>query len=348
MNKKGFTLIEVIISITLLSIVMTSMLASLVKLRDAYSKAYVNVDAVVFGSSVARFINNDLNKNGGIRYINCDNAGTNCDIYLANDQKRKIEILNTESGKFFNIDGEKVYCEIEPLKDKNGNYFHDKNGKCICEIERVSTTLKYTDTSASQPKLLFIKTIGLDKNNKYKKEKKDDAMNNKLEIDDIEKVSTTGYIFGKLSAKSDGFKKPTNPTIRNIITSINIPIYDGVDRNDSTYNIQIYTDASYSTKLLVGEDILIRLNSGSSSNNNLGTITEVDNDFIEKYGIGFYKYNNGIKKRIESIEVPKADNYTFEGYYYNDVKIIDENGKILVNSDYFIDEYTLNAKWIPN
>ena len=36
MNKKGFTLFEVIISVVLVSILLTSMLVTLVKIRDAY------------------------------------------------------------------------------------------------------------------------------------------------------------------------------------------------------------------------------------------------------------------------------------------------------------------------
>mgnify|MGYP003307939376 CR=1 FL=1 len=85
MNKKGFTLIEVIVSIILVSVVLTSMLASLVKLRNAYEEATKNTDALVFSSSLARIINNDFAQNGGIRYIDCTYFGDVCDITLNNN-----------------------------------------------------------------------------------------------------------------------------------------------------------------------------------------------------------------------------------------------------------------------
>ena len=64
MNKKGFTLIEVILSIVLVSVVLTSMLATLVKLRENYSIVNENTDALIYSSSVSRILNNDLSKNG--------------------------------------------------------------------------------------------------------------------------------------------------------------------------------------------------------------------------------------------------------------------------------------------
>ena len=99
MNKKGFTLIEVIVSIILVSVVLTSMLASLVKLRNAYEEATKNTDALVFSSSLARIINNDFAQNGGIRYIDCTYYGDYCDITLNNNQKRKIEIYPVQTSK---------------------------------------------------------------------------------------------------------------------------------------------------------------------------------------------------------------------------------------------------------
>lgn len=99
MNKKGFTLIEVIVSIILVSVVLTSMLASLVKLRNAYEDATKNTDALVFSSSLARIINNDFAQNGGIRYMDCTYYGDYCDITLNNDQKRKIEIYPVQTSK---------------------------------------------------------------------------------------------------------------------------------------------------------------------------------------------------------------------------------------------------------
>ena len=62
MNKKGFTLIEVIVSIVLVSVVLVSMMATLLRLRDTYSIIHDNSDVIVYSSSIARVINNDLKK----------------------------------------------------------------------------------------------------------------------------------------------------------------------------------------------------------------------------------------------------------------------------------------------
>lgn len=43
MNKKGFTLIEVIVSIVLVSVVLVSLMATLIKLRETYSVIHENM-----------------------------------------------------------------------------------------------------------------------------------------------------------------------------------------------------------------------------------------------------------------------------------------------------------------
>ena len=57
MNKKGFTLVELIVSITLISIVLVSMTATLISLRTAYSRAYEDSDVLVYSSSISRVLN---------------------------------------------------------------------------------------------------------------------------------------------------------------------------------------------------------------------------------------------------------------------------------------------------
>ena len=134
-NKNGFTLIEVIVSVVLVSIVMTSLLASLIQLRKTYNVIHENSDIIVYTSSISRVINNDLSKNNGIKMITCS-SNTKCEMKLGNDSNRTIEILeNTE-----------------------GNEEHKK----------VKTSLRYLDTSESrEPKLIYIRTFELDR---YKKD----------------------------------------------------------------------------------------------------------------------------------------------------------------------------------
>ena len=44
MNKKGFTLIEVIVSVVLVSVIMVSLMASLIQLRKTYTLIHENSD----------------------------------------------------------------------------------------------------------------------------------------------------------------------------------------------------------------------------------------------------------------------------------------------------------------
>ncbi len=55
----------------------------------------------------------------------------------------------------------------------------------------------------------------------------------------------------------------------------------------------------------------------------------------------------------DSVKYPKLDitaekeNNIFLGYYYNDVQIIDKNGQLQVDYDYFDSDVTITAKWEP-
>lgn len=354
MNKKGFTLIELIVSIVLVSVILTSMLATLVKLRDSYSVVYENTDALIFSSTISRVLNNDLNTNGGIRYMSCDVEGTKCDILLANNKRRKLEIINVEAGK---RQEEGYYCEIKyrPGEDK-------------CRIKKLTTTLKYYDTTISEnpvsptDKLIYMKTLSLEKNTS--------VINNQEQ-----RTHTTGYIFGKLSYNTytyDSVNKfldnsNSNP-YKNRISSINIQIYDGIDLNDASYDVALYSTSTYPPGVVSGDKILISFDNMVNSYD-LGTVESYHDELVIRYGIDFNVYNRdsdgNIKVNLEEtkkIIVPKASNtlYKFAGYYEGSIdasgnitldeekKIIDENGNILVNNTYFIEDNQLYAKWIMN
>ena len=72
MNKKGFTLIELIVSIILVSIVLISMTGTLVKLKDTYSVVNEDADARIYGATISKIVNDDLLKNNGIKTIDCN------------------------------------------------------------------------------------------------------------------------------------------------------------------------------------------------------------------------------------------------------------------------------------
>ena len=92
MKKKGFTLIELIVSIVLVSVVLVSLLGSLLQIRNAYTTIHENSDILVYSSSIARVINNDLSKNNGIRFVSCETDGSKCYLILGNDDRRELTL----------------------------------------------------------------------------------------------------------------------------------------------------------------------------------------------------------------------------------------------------------------
>ena len=138
MKKQGFTLIEVVVSIVLVSIVMISLLSSLLQLRSTYSVIHEDSDIIVYSSSISRVINNDIAKNNRIRYISCNVEKTNCDLILGNDSRRVLEISKEEIS--------------DPVDTTHQN---------------IKTTLRYIDnTDKNNKKLVYIRTLELDRYSK--------------------------------------------------------------------------------------------------------------------------------------------------------------------------------------
>ena len=143
MNKKGFTLIELIVSIILVSIVLISMTGTLIKLKDTYSLVNEDADARIFGATISKIVNDDLLKNNGIKTIECneDTKVSICEIYMGNNKKRTLEILRNETSN-----------DIEKITF---------NGKEIGTKKYEKTTLRYSDSTTGNVKTILLKTIEL-------------------------------------------------------------------------------------------------------------------------------------------------------------------------------------------
>ena len=95
MNKKGFTLIELMISISLLSIVLIFMMNTLVKLRDTSLASGEETNLLVGQAMISKTINNDIILNGGVKNYEClDNRVT---LTLMTNKIRYIELNETTS-----------------------------------------------------------------------------------------------------------------------------------------------------------------------------------------------------------------------------------------------------------
>lgn len=207
MNKNGFTLIELIVSIVLVSIVLVSMTGTLVKLKQTYNIINEDTDARIYGATISKIINDDFLKNNGIRDISCSNDEdmSSCEIVLGTNQKRTLEILRNTIPN----DKETIY----------------ENGKNIGTKTYEKTTLRYSDSTTGAVKTLLIKTIELIV-------KSNNEVDNNL-------VNTYGYKFTDLSVKTYKYKNIDDYDITDKITHIIIGL------SDEKYNIDLYSSGTY-------------------------------------------------------------------------------------------------------
>ena len=132
MNKKGFTLIELIVSILLVSIVLISMTGTLLSLKDTYTQLNENVEAKTYSSLIAKVINDHFIRNNGIKNVTCNEEGIHCDIILGNNKEMTLDIIDVET-------------KVNNLTDASGNR--------IISTDEV-TTLKYAGENYSYYKTL--------------------------------------------------------------------------------------------------------------------------------------------------------------------------------------------------
>lgn len=207
MNKNGFTLVELIVSIVLVSIVLVSMTGTLVKLKETYNVVNEDADARIYGATISKIINDDFLKNNGIRDISCSNDEdmSSCEIVLGTNQKRTLEILRNTIPN----DSETIY----------------ENGKNVGTKTYEKTTLRYSDSTTGAVKTLLIKTIELIV-------KSNNEVDNNL-------VNTYGYKFTDLSVKTYKYENIDDYDKTDKITHIIIGL------SGEKYNIDLYSSGTY-------------------------------------------------------------------------------------------------------
>ena len=133
MKKKGFTLIELILSLVLVGIILITMIGTLLRLRETYSIVNDNIEIRTYQSLVSKVLNDHFIKNGGITSVTCESK-VKCNIVLGNASEMTLEIA-----KF--------------TEDLSENSISDNT-----EITREVTTLKYYGNGYS-----YLKTIKMKK-----------------------------------------------------------------------------------------------------------------------------------------------------------------------------------------
>ena len=93
MKKQGFTLMELILSIVLVSVIIITMIGTLLKIRESYSIINQNIQARTYKALVAKVINEHFIKNGGVKNITCV-SDKKCEILLGNNKSMNLEIIS--------------------------------------------------------------------------------------------------------------------------------------------------------------------------------------------------------------------------------------------------------------
>lgn len=95
MNKKGFTLVEVSISVALLSLVMVFMLRFLSDIRKDEDAIGFRTEMLLNKSIISKNINEDIRSAGGISTLSC--TSNKCTFLLKDNTSRELEIINEGS-----------------------------------------------------------------------------------------------------------------------------------------------------------------------------------------------------------------------------------------------------------
>lgn len=178
LNKKGITLVEIIISIALISIVLIFLFSLLVDVKDMNDEASINSDYLINKALILKNIEEDLDKTTTELKINTCEIGnfyTTYDTYK-NDLEVKQKANECIS---FDFGDSKAYLGIYYYKNKNSyviSYIHGdtKATRLLPEFEKYNVDkdngiiksgfeIKYSNSSGTTKLYNEINAITLDK-----------------------------------------------------------------------------------------------------------------------------------------------------------------------------------------
>lgn len=178
LNKKGMTLVEIIISIALISIVLVFLFSLLVDVKDMNDEASINSDYLINKALILKNIEEDLYKTTTELKINTCEIGnfyTTYDTYK-NDLEVKQKAYECIS---FDFGDSKAYLGIYYYKNKNSyviSYIHGdtKATRLLPEFEKYNVDkdngiiksgfeIKYSNSSGTTKLYNEINAITLDK-----------------------------------------------------------------------------------------------------------------------------------------------------------------------------------------
>lgn len=92
MNKKGFTLVEISISVTLLSLVMVFMFKLISIIKTDENSISLETDLLMTKTILSKSINEDIKTSRGIKSLTC--TSSLCNIVLNDNNSRTLQVTN--------------------------------------------------------------------------------------------------------------------------------------------------------------------------------------------------------------------------------------------------------------
>lgn len=91
-NKNGFTLVELTMSLALISLVMIFVMKFITEIRKDEDTISSNTSLILTNTAISKKINNDIIESGGISSLEC--IENTCTIILKNEEEKVLETTN--------------------------------------------------------------------------------------------------------------------------------------------------------------------------------------------------------------------------------------------------------------
>ena len=212
MKRKGFTLVELIVSIVLVGIVLASMIGTLLSLKNTYNVVNEDMEARTYSTLVSKIINEHIMKNNGIKDYDC--AGNKCVMTLGTLDK--------------NGNNKKMTLEIVTATLKSNVMKDNKNNSNVGSLMEKTTTIKYYGEDYS-----YYKTLKY-YDRHYAEGNKDIITGYKFK-----NIKGTAYLYGKPDTELKDYL--VNITIEMNNPKYNIEVYSTSEvKNADVGNLRLY------------------------------------------------------------------------------------------------------------
>lgn len=250
MKKNGFTLIELIVSIVLVSVILVSLLATLVKLKQTYEVLEEDSDIRIYSSSITRHINNDIISNKGIKSINCNDTGTSCNIKLSSGEERVLEIHTSDKGTKTMKDEAGKITGYRRTDLSTINYYDKKTNKTLFIRTIEQENRQDNDKSNTKITTYGYKFIGISFNKYSYKNKKD---NSKSDVINVLTIHTSDETYNiKIYGTEISKEKTEKPTQTGLACTSGKTLTQGAEYKTSTYTYR-YKQEAFWTRMQGGQ-----------------------------------------------------------------------------------------------